>query len=226
MPDGKPNILVIWGDDIGISNLSCYSTGSWATPPQTSTASPRRGCSSPTPTASRAAPPAAPPSSPGRASPHRVEQGRHSGRRGRSARGGPHHRRAAQAARGMPRGSSARTTSGTATSSCPRCTASTSSSATSTTSTPRRSPSIRDWPPPRIPRVQRDAPPARRHPLLGHRRRRRHRGRAVRPVGKQRIEDTGPLTKKRMETVDDERRAAQGLHRAPGRRRTRRSSSG
>ena len=27
MPDGKPNILVIWGDDIGISNLSCYSHG-------------------------------------------------------------------------------------------------------------------------------------------------------------------------------------------------------
>ena len=23
----KPNILVIWGDDIGISNLSCYSLG-------------------------------------------------------------------------------------------------------------------------------------------------------------------------------------------------------
>ena len=23
----KPNILVIWGDDIGISNLSCYRTG-------------------------------------------------------------------------------------------------------------------------------------------------------------------------------------------------------
>ena len=22
---GRPNILVIWGDDIGISNLSCYS---------------------------------------------------------------------------------------------------------------------------------------------------------------------------------------------------------
>jgi len=22
----KPNILVIWGDDIGISNLSCYSS--------------------------------------------------------------------------------------------------------------------------------------------------------------------------------------------------------
>ncbi len=25
MPKGKPNILVIWGDDIVISNLSCYS---------------------------------------------------------------------------------------------------------------------------------------------------------------------------------------------------------
>jgi arylsulfatase len=27
MPDDKPNILVIWGDDIGITNLSCYSRG-------------------------------------------------------------------------------------------------------------------------------------------------------------------------------------------------------
>ncbi|MFO7700097.1 MAG: arylsulfatase [Acidimicrobiia bacterium] len=27
MPEGRPNILVIWGDDIGISNLSCYSDG-------------------------------------------------------------------------------------------------------------------------------------------------------------------------------------------------------
>src|SRR3954467_14603053 len=27
MPYSKPNILVIWGDDIGISNLSCYSRG-------------------------------------------------------------------------------------------------------------------------------------------------------------------------------------------------------
>src|ERR1700704_4332321 len=27
MPNKKPNILVIWGDDIGISNLSCYSRG-------------------------------------------------------------------------------------------------------------------------------------------------------------------------------------------------------
>jgi len=27
MPNGKPNILVIWGDDIGQSNLSCYTFG-------------------------------------------------------------------------------------------------------------------------------------------------------------------------------------------------------
>ncbi len=27
MTDKKPNILVIWGDDIGYTNLSCYSHG-------------------------------------------------------------------------------------------------------------------------------------------------------------------------------------------------------
>ena len=27
MANGKPNILVIWGDDVGITNLSCYSDG-------------------------------------------------------------------------------------------------------------------------------------------------------------------------------------------------------
>jgi arylsulfatase len=27
VPDSQPNILVIWGDDIGITNLSCYSHG-------------------------------------------------------------------------------------------------------------------------------------------------------------------------------------------------------
>ena len=27
MPNGKPNVLVIWGDDIGYWNLSCYSRG-------------------------------------------------------------------------------------------------------------------------------------------------------------------------------------------------------
>ncbi len=27
MPNGKPNILILWGDDIGITNLSCYTDG-------------------------------------------------------------------------------------------------------------------------------------------------------------------------------------------------------
>ncbi|MCP4308423.1 MAG: arylsulfatase [bacterium] len=27
MPGGKPNILILWGDDIGITNLSCYGDG-------------------------------------------------------------------------------------------------------------------------------------------------------------------------------------------------------
>jgi arylsulfatase len=27
MPGSKPNIVVIWGDDIGITNLSCYRHG-------------------------------------------------------------------------------------------------------------------------------------------------------------------------------------------------------
>ena len=27
MPDGKPNIVVFWGDDIGVTNLSCYGDG-------------------------------------------------------------------------------------------------------------------------------------------------------------------------------------------------------
>ena len=27
MPNGKPNIVVFWGDDIGITNLSAYSDG-------------------------------------------------------------------------------------------------------------------------------------------------------------------------------------------------------
>ena len=38
---GKPNILVIFGDDIGQSNISAYSMEPWAIARPTSTASPR-----------------------------------------------------------------------------------------------------------------------------------------------------------------------------------------
>ena len=56
MPEGKPNILVSWGDDIGIANLSCYSDGllGYRTPNIDRIAD--EGCGSPTPVASRAAP--------------------------------------------------------------------------------------------------------------------------------------------------------------------------
>jgi len=58
MADAKPpSILVIWGDDIGIANLSCYSDGlmGYWTPNIDRIAD--EACGSPTPTASRAAPP-------------------------------------------------------------------------------------------------------------------------------------------------------------------------
>ena len=53
-PD-KPNILVIWGDDIGGFNVSAYNQGVMGYRRRTSTASPRRERCSPTGTASRAA---------------------------------------------------------------------------------------------------------------------------------------------------------------------------
>ena len=112
-----------------------------------------------------------------------------------------------------------------ATSSCRPSTASTSSSATSTTSTPRRSPSARTTPPRSTPRLHDDAaraacstagPPTRTTATIDPR---------FGKVGKQTIEDTGPLTTKRMETIDDE--IADGvrrLHRAAARGRHTRSS--
>ena len=66
-------------------------------------------------------------------------------------------------------------------------------------------PELPDYPPaeglPQLPRAIRSA---RRAPLLGDRHRRPDRDPRWGRVGKQRIEDTGPLTKKRMETCDDE----------------------
>ena len=38
----KPNILVIFGDDVGQSNISAYTRGWWATRRPTSTASPMK----------------------------------------------------------------------------------------------------------------------------------------------------------------------------------------
>ena len=134
MPQDKPNILVIWGDDIGITNLSCYSDGlmGYRTPNIDRIADEgmrftdsygEQSC-----TAGRAA----------------FITGQSVFRTGLSKVGlpgsddrpagrGSDHRRAAEGARATRPASSARTTSGTGTSSCRPCTASTSSSATSTT---------------------------------------------------------------------------------------------
>ena len=149
-----------------------------------------RASASPTSTASRAAPPAAPPSSPART---------------RCAPGSPRSACPAPTSASAPRTrpspscssrsatrprSSARTTSATSTSTCPPTTASTSSSATSTTSTPRRSPSTRTTPRTRSSRSASDRAASSTAGRM--------------PDGTQKIEDTGPLTKKRMETIDDE----------------------
>ena len=61
---GKPNILFILADDIGWFNAAATTTASWATKPQTSTASPRKARCSPTSTGSKVAPRVARPSSP------------------------------------------------------------------------------------------------------------------------------------------------------------------
>ena len=142
--------------------------------------------------------------------PHGPEQGRHA--RAPTSACRPRTRRSPScSSRSATRpGSSARTTSATATSSCRRCTASTSSSATSTTSTPRRSPSTPTTRPRRTSRSFRerfgprgvihcwatDDDDADRDARWGR-------------VGKQRIEDTGPLT---QEAHGDHRRRVRSTH--------------
>jgi arylsulfatase A-like enzyme len=129
----KPNILVIWGDDIGITNLSCYSDGlmGYRTPNIDRLAKEgmrftdsygEQSC-----TAGRS------PSSPGRASIAPVSRKsafrpRRSGCRQRIQRS-----RSCSSHSATPRGSSARTISEASTSICPRRTGSTSSSAICTT---------------------------------------------------------------------------------------------
>ena len=221
--EGKqPNILVIWGDDIGITNLSCYSDGlmGYRTPNIDRIADEgmrftdsygEQSCTA------------------GRSSfitgqsvlPHRAEQGRHARRRHRAA--APRTRRSPScSSRWATRpASSARTTSATRTSSCRPSTASTSSSATSTTSTPRRSPSSRTTRRPTTSRSFRErfAPRGVIHSWATDEDDDTDE-RPLRRVGRQRIEDTGPAD---QEADGDDRRrgprSRDGLHRAPARGR-------
>ena len=133
-PTKKPNILVIWGDDIGYWNVSAYNQGmmGYKTPNIDRIAKEgalftdwygQQSC-----TAGRAA--FITGQSPFRTGLLKVGL---PGRQGRAAGAGRHDRRAAQGAGLHDRRSSARTTSATSTSTCPPRTASTSSWARSTT---------------------------------------------------------------------------------------------
>ena len=63
----QPNILILWGDDIGIWNISHFSLGMMGyRTPNIDRIATRRRRPSPTTTPSRAAPPAARASSPAR----------------------------------------------------------------------------------------------------------------------------------------------------------------
>lgn len=61
----KPNILVIWGDDIGWQNLSSYGLGTMAIPRPISTGLPMKAFVSPITMPNPAARPVARPLSPG-----------------------------------------------------------------------------------------------------------------------------------------------------------------
>ena len=186
----KPNILVIWGDDIGQFNVSAYNNGmmGYRTPNIDRIAKEgalftdwygQQSC-----TAGRAAfitgqspirTGLTKVGLPGAPEGMKVEDPTIAGLCARSA---------------TPPASSARTTSATATRCCRPITASSSSSATSTTSTPRRS---------------RRTPTTRTTPAFKEQFGPRGVIRSsANADGTQTIEDTGPLTRKRMETVDEE----------------------
>ena len=205
----KPNILVIFGDDIGQSNISAYTHGlmGYKTPNIDRIA--REGMMFTDYYAENSC-------TAGRSSfitgqiavAHRAVEGRHSGRARSACRRetSPSPRRSSRSA--TPPASSARTIWATGTSTCRPTTGSTSSSATSTTSTPRRSrnaPTIRRM----IRRSSRPTTP-RRHPL----------------VCRRQDQDTGPLNRKRMETIDDETTNAASTSCSARSRPTSRSSSG
>ena len=227
----KPNILVIWGDDIGITNLSCYSDGlmGYRTPNIDRIADEgmrftdsygEQSCTA------------------GRSS---FITGQSVFRTGLSKVGMPgvdvglqaedaDDRRAAQAARATRPGSSARTTSATSTSTCRRSTASTSSSATSTTSTPRRSPSRPNYPPAEdFPRFNERFRPRGVLHSLGHRRGRHDR--ATPRFGPRRQAADRGHRPADEEAHGDDRRRGRSRHaidfiERQARRRARRSSCG
>ena len=229
MAEGKPNILVIWGDDIGITNLSCYSDGlmGYRTPNIDRIADEgmrftdsygEQSC-----TAGRSS--FITGQSVFRTGP---EQGRHPGRRRRPAGRGPDDRRAAQAARLRDRAvrqepprrpervpaDGARLRRVLRQPLPPQRRG--GAGAARTTRRPTTSRSFRDR-----------FAPARRHPLLGDRRGRRDRGRRVR--ARRQAADRGHRPADQEADGDDRRRGARARGRTSSTastRPTRRSSCG
>ena len=130
----KPNILILWGDDIGIWNISHFSRGmmGYRTPNIDRIAKEgvtftdyyaQQSC-----TAGRACFITRP-----EPDPHGPDQGRHARRHGRPAEGRPDHRRAAQAARLRHRPVRQEPSRRSGRIPADACTASTNSSATSIT---------------------------------------------------------------------------------------------
>ncbi len=189
-----PNILVIWGDDIGISNLSCYSDGlmGYRTPNIDRIADEgvrftdyygEQSC-----TAGRAA--FITGQNPYRTGLTKVGM---PGRGHRPAGRGPHDRDGSQGARLRAPASSARTTSATATSSCRPTHGFDEFFGNLYHLNAEEEPELDDYP------TEEDFPDFRKN--FGPR--------GVihswaNDDGTQRIEDTGPLTKERMKTIDDE----------------------
>ena len=196
MPD-KPNIVVFWGDDIGISNLELLQRRPDGLPDAQHRPARKRGrCASPTRTASRAVPPGASAFITGQSA-YRTGLSKVGlpGRRVRSAARRTRRSPSSSSRSATRRASSARTTSATATSTCRPMHGFDEFFGNLYHLNAEEEPEHPDYPNPQ------DVPE-----LSG----------AVRPRGvlhsqddaatgkHSAIKDTGPLTKKRMETIDDE----------------------
>ena len=140
----KPNIVIIWGDDIGQSNISAYSRGlmGYQTPNIDRVATRRHDVHRLLRRAELHGRPGLVHHRPVRLA-HRPDQGRPAGRYASGCRRKIRRSPSCSSRKATPPASSARTTWATAMSTCPPSTASTSSTAISTTSTPRKSRSCR-----------------------------------------------------------------------------------
>ena len=204
-PKMKPNILVIWGDDIGITNLSCYSDGvmGYRTPNIDRIAKEgmrftdsygEQSCTA------------------GRASFITGQSGYRTGLTKVGVPGrpwvcsaeDPDDRRATEAT-GYATGQFGKNHLGDRNEFLPTVHGFDEFFGNLYHLNAEEEPELPDYPPEKdFPEFQQEIRPARSSALLGDRQGRSDRRPPLWRVGKQKIEDTGPLTKKRMETCDDD----------------------